>query len=156
MNHRQQKRRVGTGSNEQMLARQFGSLGAARIDDDQLATAALQILQSLTHIGHRPDTAIGRQGIGTQHQKVVGAVHIGDRVQKHVSETPQRHQVMRQLVYRRRREAIARTDVSKQVPLVRQHAVIVDRGITKVGADGIDTPLFDGRGQRIRGEIQRL
>ena len=151
MNHRQQKRRVGTRSNEQMLARQFGSLGAAWIDDDQLATPALQILQSLTHIGHCPDTAIGRQGIGAQHQKVVGAVYIGDWVQEHVSETPQRHQVMRQLVNRGRGKAITCADMPKQVSLMRQHAIIVDRGITKVGADGIDPLLFDRRGQRISG-----
>ena len=143
MNHRQQKRRVGTRSDKQMLARQFSGLGAARIDNNQLAAPAFQIFQSLAHIRHRPDTAIRCQRVGAQHQKVMGAVHIGDGVQEHVPETPQRHQVMRQLVNRRCREAIARTDMPKQVPLVRQHAVVVDRRISKVGTDGIDALLFD-------------
>ena len=89
MNHRQQKRRVGTRSNKQMLTRQFSGLGAARIDNNQLAATRFKILQSLTHIRHRPDTAVGGKRVGAQHQKVVGAIHVGDGVQEHVPETPQ-------------------------------------------------------------------
>ena len=150
MNNRQQKRCIRARPDKQVLARHVRGLGATRINNDQLSAPAFQISQSLAHIGHCPDTAIGRQRVGAQHQKVMSAVHVGDRMEEHVAKTPQRHQVMRQLVNRRSRETIARPDMPKQVPLVGQHAVVMNRGITKVGADGINSLLFDCRGQCIR------
>ena len=40
-------------------------------------------------IRHRPDAAIRRKRISSEHQKVIGAIHVRDRTQQHVPKTPQ-------------------------------------------------------------------
>ena len=79
--YRQQKQCIGTRGNEVVLTCQLRCFGASRVDEYQLAAAGLKILDPLFHIRHRPDTAVGGNRVGAQHQKVVAAVDIGNRKQ---------------------------------------------------------------------------
>ena len=134
---RQQEQGVAARGDVVMFTGQLGGLGEARVDHHQLAAPAGELLDPLAHIRHRPQTAVGGDGIGPQHQEIVGAVDIRDRVQGLVAEQPQGGQVVGQLVHAGGGEAVVGAEVAKQLGLVGQHAVVVNRGVAQVGADGV-------------------
>ena len=89
MNDRQQERRVGARPNKEVLTGDCRRLGPPWVNHDYLTAASLEIFEALAHIGHRPDAAIRRKRISSEHQKVIGAIHVRDRTQQHVPKTPQ-------------------------------------------------------------------
>ena len=89
MNDRQQERRVGARPNKEVLTGECRRLGPPRVNHDYLTAASLEIFEALAHIGHRPDAAIRGKRISSEHQKVIGAIHVRDRTQQHVPKTPQ-------------------------------------------------------------------
>ncbi len=73
---RQQEQGIGARGDEVVLAGQLRGLGAAGVDQHQLAAAGRERLDAFFHIRHGPDAAVGGDGVGPQHQEVVGAVDV--------------------------------------------------------------------------------
>ena len=83
-----------------MLAGLLCSFGSPWINHYQFAAARLERLDTLAHIRHGHDTAIGRHRIGAQHQKELGVIDIRNRDREHMPVHPQRYQVVGQLIDR--------------------------------------------------------
>ena len=154
--HAQQKQGIAAGGNEMVFAGHLRGFRAARVDQHQLAAPGLQCLDAVLDVRHGPDAAVGGDGVGPQHQEIVGAIDIGNREQGLVPEQPQGGEVMRQLVHAGGGKAIVGAQVAEQVALVGEHAVVVYRGVAQVNADGIDAIALADLHQPARGGIQRL
>ncbi len=87
--HSQQQQDVCAGLNEVVLAGKFGGFGAPGVDQHQLATATGERFDAFANIRHGPDAAVGGQWVGSQHEKVIRAIDIGNREQRFMTEQPQ-------------------------------------------------------------------
>ena len=85
--------------------------------------------------GHQ--AAVRGHRVGTEHQEIVGAIHVGDRQQELVAVHQPVHQLARPLVHRRRAEDVLRAQAAEQGGQVGDVAEMVDVGVAQVGADRV-------------------
>ena len=139
-----------------MFAGQLGGFRQAGIHHHQFAAPFAQRLDTLAHIGHGPDAAVGRNGVGAKHEKVLAAVNVRNGKQRLVAEQPQAGEMVRQLVYRGGGKTVAGVEVAKQVFLMRHHPVVVYGGVTQIHAQGIHPIALYDVHQALGSSVQRL
>ena len=134
VHQREEECGIGAGADEVVARRDVRRLGAARIDDDDLAAAFANRLQSRGDVGHRHDAAVGRDRIAAEDQPVHRAVHVGDGNHEKMPVHRVARDVLRQLVDGRRRETVARLQRADERRPVEDAADVVRVGIAKVEA----------------------
>ncbi len=122
-----------------MLIGDGGGLAAPRVDHHQFAAAGADRLQPLLHIGHGHDAAIGGQRIAAEDQHEIGVIDVRHRQQQTMAVHQVAGQVVRQLVDRRGREAVARLQQTEEVIAVGRQPVVMHTRVALVDRHGITT-----------------
>ena len=86
---------------------QRGGLGASRVHHHQPAAALPQLLEAPLEARRGHHAAVRDDRVGAEDQQVVGAIDVGHRQQQLVAEHQGRRNVVRQLIDRGRRVAVA-------------------------------------------------
>ncbi|MNP15877.1 hypothetical protein D3C76_1082490 [compost metagenome] len=72
----EQKRRIATGTHEQMLVGDRRRFAATRVDHHHFAAPGLDRLQAFFHIRHGHDAAVGGQRVAAEDQHEVGVIDV--------------------------------------------------------------------------------
>ncbi len=107
-------------------------LTAARVDDHQFAAALLDRFQTLFDIRYRHDAAVGRQRVAAENQHEVGVIDIRNRQQHAVAIHKETGEVMRQLIDRRGRKAIAGLEQAEKVIAVGHQPIVMHAGVALI------------------------
>ena len=132
--HADEEQRVAAGADENVLACDVGGLGAAWIDDDELAARG-QRLQALADARRGHQAAHRCHRIGAEHQEVIGTVDVRNRQQELMPVHLRTDQLMRPLIDRRRGKHVRRAQCPKQRRQVCDMAEVMHVGIAEVHAD---------------------
>ncbi len=139
-----------------MAVGQPRGLGAARVDHHQGAAAPAQLGQPPLDARRGHQAAVGGHRVGAQHQQEVGAVDVGHRQQQLMAEHLERRQVVRQLVDRGGRVAVAGAQRAQQRRAVEQHPEVVHVGIAQIDRQGVASVAPANGAQPRGGLVERL
>ncbi|MNS70979.1 hypothetical protein D3C72_1043310 [compost metagenome] len=129
-----------------MLISHGRRLAAPWIDNHHFAAARLNRFQTLLDIRHGHDAAVGRQRITAENQHEVGVIDIWNRQQQTMAVHQITAQVMRQLIDRGRRVAIARLQQPQEIIAVGHQPVVMHARVALIDRHGVlAMTLLDGR-----------
>ncbi|MCY1359028.1 hypothetical protein D9M69_455820 [compost metagenome] len=135
--HAEQQRGVLSRTDEQVLVGNRRRLAAPRIDHHQLAAARLERLEALLHVRHGHDAAVGGQRVAAEDQHEIGVVDVRDRDQQAVAVHQVADQVVRELVHRGRRVAVAGLQLAEEIVAVGHQPVVVHTRVALVHGDRV-------------------
>ncbi|MNZ59188.1 hypothetical protein D3C78_772180 [compost metagenome] len=133
----EQQRRIASRADKQMLVGNRRCLAAPRVDHHHLAAPCLNRLQTLFHVRHGHDAAIGGQRVAAQDQHEIGVVDVGNRQQQPMAVHQMTGQVMGQLVDRSRGVAVAGFQQAEEIVAVGHQPIVVHAGVALVHRDGV-------------------
>ena len=141
-----------------------GGLGAAGVDDHDLAAASAQRRGASGVVGHAPHRAVRDVRIGADHDEQVAAVDVGHRHAEHVAEEPSDGELLGHLVERCGGEDVRRPEGRGEVEHVQHHPGAMHRRVADeqpgrrgavVVANG-DQPAFDLVERLVEGDLDEL
>ncbi|MNS45207.1 hypothetical protein D3C72_776690 [compost metagenome] len=132
-----QQGRIPSRANEQVTVGHRRCFAASRVHHHQAPTPGLQRFQALFHIRHGHDAAVGCQRVAAEDQHETGLVDVRDRQQQAMAVHQVADQVLRQLVHRSGREAVAGFQQAQEVVAVGHQAVVVHARVALVHRHGI-------------------
>ena len=139
-----------------MLAGGLGGLRAARVDHDHASASGANAGEAPPHVGRAHQAAVRCQGVRAEDEEEVGAVDVGHRNQREVSEHAQRREHLRQLVGGAGRVDVPRPERARERQQVGHQTEVVRDRIAVVDADGVAAVPPPHTDESLGGAIQRL
>ena len=153
---RRQPGGVAAGSNREVLVGGLGGFGAARVDHHEPAATLLDGLQAAGEVGGGCEAAVRLEGVGAQHEQVVGPVEVGHGEGQRVAVQESRRDVARHLVDRARRVDVPRAQRRDQRTPVDSECVIVHGRVALVDRHRLTAILLDHREHQLLDLRERL
>ena len=114
-----------------------GGFGAARVDDDELATTRLHGLGLAFEIGHSPHAAVAGQWVGANHQQQFGARNVGQGDGEPVAKHQTAGELFGHLVQGRSGEYVLGAQGTRQLAKVAEQPDLVCRWIAHHHGAGV-------------------
>ena len=133
LHHGHQEVGVAPRAHGHPLRGHLGGPRPARVDHHERPAPLDQALEPAGPVGRGREAPVRRERVGTQHQQVVGAVHVGHGDVEPAAEHERRADLLRALVHGRRRVDVGRTEGPQHGPAVEHPGQAVGGGVAQVG-----------------------
>ena len=135
-----QQKHIGAGTDEMMLVRHGGGLGAAWVDHDQPAATRLHGPGLAFEVRHGPHAAVAGQRVGADHEQQVGAHKVGQGHRQPVAEHQPAGKLLGHLVQGGGGKHVFAAQRPGQLAKVAHQADLVRRRVAHHGSRGV-TPM---------------
>ncbi len=155
--HREEQRRVAAGADEVVARAPRGRLGAARVDEDDLARRARGSPRSARARSPRPImAAVRRRGVRAEHEQVLDALEVRHGHREGVAVHLHAGEEARVRVLRVRVEAVSRPERHREELRAERAAVRVDRRVADVERDRVFAVARADRAELLADDVHRL
>ena len=134
---------IAARADRNMLARQRRRSRKTRVDDHELRAAVAQCAQPPRPVGCGRQTAVRLDRVRTEHQQIVGVIHVGNRDRQRVPEHQPTRDVFRHLIERARREEVPSAERPEEGTEIEGARNVVRVRVAGVGGQRAPPVLLD-------------